>query len=152
MVAYAASIARPYSHGVRSPNGVVGAVLRVRRPLLALIALLVLLGGGYLVNSARSDSDAPPQIRSVSLSSLPQQVEQTIERIQTHSPLPYPKDGAIFENREHLLPAEKRGYYHEYTVPTPHESDRGTRRLVTGREREFYYSKDHYGSFVRINR
>lgn len=130
----------------------VGAVLRVRRPLLALIALIVLLGGGYLVNSAGSDSDSPPQIRAVALSSLPVQVEQTIDRIESYSPLPYPKDGAVFENREHLLPAEKRGYYHEYTVPTPRESDRGARRLVTGRESELYYSKDHYDSFVRINR
>ncbi|HVX44455.1 MAG TPA: ribonuclease domain-containing protein [Mycobacteriales bacterium] len=135
---------------MRGPNGVLSAVLRVRRPLLALIALVVLLGGGYLVKSAGSDSDSPPAIRTVALSSLPPQVKETIERIEENSPPHYRHDGEVFENREHRLPAKNRGYYHAYTVPTPGEDDRGARRLITGSARELYYTKDHYASFVRI--
>jgi ribonuclease T1 len=38
----------------------------------------------------------------------------------------------VFENRERILPVEDRGSYHEYTVPTPGEDDRGARRIVMG--------------------
>ena len=61
-------------------------------------------------------------------------------------------DGVTFENREDLLPPRQRGYYHEYTVPTPGSNDRGARRIVTGGDEEFYYSDDHYDSFRRIAR
>ena len=54
-------------------------------------------------------------------------------------------------NRERILPAEASGYYHEYTVPTPGSSDRGARRIVTGSQGEYYYSGDHYGSFVVVD-
>lgn len=36
-------------------------------------------------------------------------------------------------------------------MPTPGEDDRGARRLVTGGERELYYTDDHYGSFVAVD-
>jgi hypothetical protein len=52
-------------------------------------------------------------------------------------------------------PAEQdRGYYREYTVPTPGSSDRGARRIVTGDKPPvvFYYTADHYKSFQRIQR
>ena len=58
----------------------------------------------------------------------------------------------VFENRERILPAEQRGYYHEYTVPTPGEDDRGARRIVTGDEGQYYWTEDHYASFERIDR
>ncbi len=53
----------------------------------------------------------------------------------------------MFANNEHRLPAHTRGYYHEYTVPTPRASDRATRRIVTGADGQFYYTDDHYESF-----
>jgi ribonuclease T1 len=53
-------------------------------------------------------------------------------------------------NRERLLPEKARGYYREYTVPTPGARDRGARRIVTGRDGEAYYTDDHYRSFRRI--
>ena len=58
----------------------------------------------------------------------------------------------VFENRERILPAEQRGYYREYTVPTPGEDDRGARRIVTGDEGQYYWTEDHYASFERIDR
>jgi ribonuclease T1 len=56
----------------------------------------------------------------------------------------------VFRNRERLLPARRTGYYREYTVPTPGARDRGARRIVAGKEGEFYYTDDHYRSFRRI--
>ena len=60
----------------------------------------------------------------------------------------------MFGNRERLLPPHRRGYYHEYTVPTPRARDRGARRIVCGgplkQIDDCYYSDDHYASFKRI--
>lgn len=95
----------------------------------------------------------PPKVTdlsTVTLSSLPAQARQTVSLIQHGGPFPYPHDGIVYQNLERQLPAEPAGYYHEYTVPTPGSSDRGTRRIVTGRDGEYYYTGDHYASFVRV--
>ena len=36
-------------------------------------------------------------------------------------------------------------------MPTPGDVDRGARRLVTGGGGEFYYTADHYTSFVVVD-
>jgi len=51
---------------------------------------------------------------------------------------------------------QARGYYREYTVPTPGEYDRGARRIVCGgkddRQPETcFYTRDHYQSFQEID-
>ncbi|MFM6859834.1 MAG: ribonuclease domain-containing protein [Dolichospermum sp.] len=48
------------------------------------------------------------------------------------------------------MPPQPRGYYKEYTVPTPGATDRGSRRLVMGQNGEIYYSCDHYNSFQEV--
>ncbi|MEO8888858.1 MAG: ribonuclease domain-containing protein [Jatrophihabitantaceae bacterium] len=132
---------------------------RIRRPLLALIALVLALAIGYGVNAAGSDhkpgpsthTSAPPD-SSTSLSSLPRQARDTVALIKRGGPFPYPRnDGVVFHNDEHRLPAEREGYYHEYTVPTPGSADRGTRRIITGAGGEYYYTGDHYEHFARID-
>jgi len=70
--------------------------------------------------------------------------------IDRGGPFTYRKDGAVFENRERRLPKQPRGYWREYTVPTPDEDDRGARRLVAGQRHELRYTRDHYRSFVVI--
>ncbi len=123
---------------------------RVRRPLLALIALVVALAIGYGIDAARSEH--PTATATVALSSLPPQVAETVRLVERGGPFPYPRnDGVVFHNDEHRLPAEPEGYYHEYTVPTPGSPDRGPRRVITGRHREFYYTADHYQHFVRVD-
>ncbi len=73
--------------------------------------------------------------------------------IDRGGPFPYPRDGTTFFNRERLLPIKRSGFYREYTVPTPGENDRGARRIVTGdHDRQFFYTGDHYRTFVRIRR
>lgn len=58
----------------------------------------------------------------------------------------------MFGNYEGLLPAQPRGYYHEYTVETPGARTRGARRVITGGNPPavYYYTDDHYRSFRRI--
>ena len=95
----------------------------------------------------RTDAGAPP---SIAVGSLPPEAQETLDLIESGGPFPYERDGAVFQNREGLLPAESRGYYHEYTVETPGSDDRGARRIVTGSAGERYYTDDHYESFSRI--
>ncbi len=83
---------------------------------------------------------------------LPPEAAETLVRILRGGPFPYRQDGTTFQNRERLLPIQPRGYYREYTVPTPGARDRGARRIVTGGDppREFYHTADHYRSFRPI--
>jgi ribonuclease T1 len=102
------------------------------RALAALLALVCLAAWGF--------PDLPPEAR------------ETLARIEAGGPFPYKQDGRVFHNREGLLPKRPRGYYREYTVKTPGARDRGARRIVAGREGEYYYTEDHYRSFRRIRR
>ena len=91
---------------------------------------------------------------TVAVAQLPPQAVKTLNLIAAGGPYPYEKDGVVFGNRERLLPSRQRGYYHEYTVPTPRARNRGARRIVCGgplrRTDNCYYSDDHYASFNRI--
>jgi ribonuclease T1 len=96
--------------------------------------------------------DSPPA--TVAVSALPVEARATLEAISAGGPFRYDRDGVVFGNQERLLPAEPRGYYHEYTVPTPGLKGRGARRIVCGGHAaavsECYYSDDHYRSFRKI--
>jgi ribonuclease T1 len=81
---------------------------------------------------------------------LPREAIETIALIRQGGPFPHERDGAVFSNREQLLPARERGWYREYTVRTPGERTRGARRIVAGRDGTLYYTDDHYRSFRRI--
>ena len=81
---------------------------------------------------------------------LPPEAPDTIRLIQQGGPFPYRQDGAVFQNREGVLPRKASGYYHEYTVVTPGSPDRGARRIVTGGRGEMYYTSDHYASFKQV--
>ncbi|MEY2231107.1 MULTISPECIES: ribonuclease domain-containing protein [Streptomyces] len=83
---------------------------------------------------------------------LPQQARDVLALIDKGGPYPYRQDGTVFGNFEKALPKQKRGYYHEYTVRTPGERDRGARRIVTGEGGEFYYTDDHYDTFKAVLR
>jgi ribonuclease T1 len=87
---------------------------------------------------------------TVPVGQLPSEASQTLRLIKQNGPFASERDGAVFSNREALLPKRERGYYREYTVRTPGARDRGARRIVAGRGGEYYYSDDHYRSFRRI--
>ena len=99
--------------------------------------------------NAPGASDSRLPVRA--LCALPQQAAQVWRTIQSGGRLTYSRDGIVFNNAERLLPAHNRGYYHEYTVPTPGSRDRGARRLITGQGHEVYYTGDHYASFVVVD-
>ncbi len=94
----------------------------------------------------------------VALDRLPPEAAQTLSLIKQGGPFPYPRDGIVFRNREQHLPAQRRGYYREYTVPTPGLDHRGARRIIAGSgagqdvrtSGEYYYTGDHYRTFRRI--
>lgn len=83
---------------------------------------------------------------------LPGEAQHTVDLIEQGGPFPYDRDGIVFQNREEILPRRARGYYHEYTVMTPGESDRGARRIITGDKGEMFYTDDHYASFQEVVR
>ncbi|MET9570652.1 ribonuclease domain-containing protein [Streptomyces virginiae] len=83
---------------------------------------------------------------------LPRQARDVLALIDKGGPYPYRQDGTVFGNFEKVLPRQKRGYYHEFTVRTPGERDRGARRIVTGEGGEFYYTDDHYETFKAVLR
>ncbi|GAA4119471.1 ribonuclease [Streptomyces hundungensis] len=89
---------------------------------------------------------------TVPAAQLPPEARNTLKLIDKGGPFPYSKDGVVFGNFEKLLPQQKRGYYHEYTVDTPGSRDRGARRLITGQGGEFYYTGDHYKTFKAVLR
>jgi ribonuclease T1 len=97
----------------------------------------------------------PDSLPAVALSQLPREVRDTFDRILRGGPFPYERDGVSFGNRERMLPPHPRGYYREYTVPTPGASTRGARRIVCGgpprTPEACYYTDDHYRSFRRIH-
>lgn len=94
--------------------------------------------------------------RVVALSSLPAQAQDVHRRILSGGTFRHDKDGTVFGNRERLLPRRPRGYYREYTVPTPGARHRGARRIVCGGKdavppETCFYTQDHYQSFQRID-
>ena len=92
----------------------------------------------------------PSGLATVRESQLPAEGRRTLALIRQGGPFPYERDGANFGNFERILPRKSRGYYKEYTIPTPGESDRGARRIVAGKGGEKYYTPDHYESFTFI--
>jgi ribonuclease T1 len=119
-----------------------------RRSATAVAVVVLAVMVGLALHAA--SGPRPPQ--TVRLDQLPAQVRSTLVLVERGGPFPYEQDGAVFENREGLLPGRPSGYYHEYTVPTPGSPDRGARRLVVGGKGEDYYTSDHYNSFRRITR
>ncbi|WP_394940749.1 ribonuclease domain-containing protein [Psychromicrobium sp. YIM B11713] len=96
--------------------------------------------------SSKSPSN-PSKLPTISASDLPQEAQQTLALIAKGGPYPYERDGVNFGNFEGVLPKQRGGYYQEYTVKTPGESDRGARRIIVGARGEKYYTDDHYESF-----
>jgi ribonuclease T1 len=99
---------------------------------------------------AREHSAAAAETKEVALAQLPREARQTLDVIKRGGPFAFERDGVVFGNYERRLPSRERGYYREYTVPTPGQRSRGARRIVAGGPAEYYYSDDHYRSFRRI--
>jgi guanyl-specific ribonuclease Sa len=55
----------------------------------------------------------------------------------------------VFQNAEGRLPRKALGYWIESDV-WPRKGPRDAERLIFGREREVYWTRDHYESFFRL--
>lgn len=109
-----------------------------------LIVLLLAIGSAFAFWNTSSDR------QTIDVTRLPPEARETLALIKQGGPFPYKRDGIVFNNFEKLLPLQPRGYYREYTVKTPGRKDRGPKRIVAGKEAEYYYTEDHYKSFRRI--
>jgi len=115
--------------------------------------LVVTLACAALFCSAGHAKEAP--LGAVALAQLPPEAQVTDRLIRSGGPFKSHKDGAVFGNRERALPPRSRGFYHEYTVPTPGAHNRGARRIVCGgtpptSPESCYYTGDHYATFQKI--
>jgi len=126
------------------------------------MAILVAVMGYLYVHQRAARVSAPPTAPNAAATNhasrdapaslpafLPSEAHDTLALIARGGPFPHREDDEVFGNYEHLLPAESRGYYHEYTVATPGAHDRGARRIITGGNPPavYYYTDDHYRSF-----
>lgn len=137
---------------------------RRQHPLIWIAALLA-IGIGAFLQRDRAENAAPSQNSTQAQKPAQAQkidevvrdaeeraeLEKTLDLIARGGPFPYRSDGAVFANRERRLPQHDVGYYREYTVVTPRAQDRGARRVVRGNGGETYYTRDHYGTFARID-
>ncbi len=136
-----------------------GWMLRKRLWSVGWVAVLVtvaaVLAGPDVRARGVGEEPVSQVVAVIALGALPPQGQEVWQQIHRGGPFRYEKDGTVFGNRERLLPIHKRGYYREYTVPTPGLSHRGARRIVCGGQRPqqpdaCYYTADHYASFKRI--
>src|SRR3569623_2811383 len=130
---------------------------RIKGVLISAIALCVFCGP--VPHAIARNYPAPTGTNAqgqgtIAAAQVPREAGNTLNLFAAGGPYPYEKDGVVFGNRERLLPPNRRGFYHEYTVPTPRSRSRGARRIVCGgplkRTDNCYYSDDHYTSFNRI--
>jgi ribonuclease T1 len=92
------------------------------------------------------------RIKEIAIEDLPSETRATLQVIEKGGPFPYQRDGTVFNNFERRLPVKQRGYYREFTVPTPRRRDRGARRIVAGENGECYYTEDHYRTLRKIRK
>lgn len=121
---------------------------------LCLLLLSILAAAPVAARGPDLDDGVP----TIQAAALPGEARETLALIRRGGPFPYRKDGTVFGNFEKRLPVRPRGYYREYTVPTPGARDRGARRIVAGQggtgdvrsSGEYYYTDNHYRSFRKI--
>ena len=134
-------------------------VCRLVAPTLAgAVALTALAGLPTAALGWPAAAVARRATTTIRAAELPPQGRQVLEEIRAGGPFEFRRDGIVFGNREGSLPQQRRGYYAEYTVPTPGARTRGARRIIAGRgttgdfrtSDEYYYTNDHYETFRRI--
>ena len=118
--------------------------------LAILLCLLMAISNALAFDNSHYPKSERATVPAIAAAQLPPEARTTLKLIEQGGPFPYRKDGVVFGNRETKLPKQRYGYYHEYTVKTPGARNRGARRIISGSTHEYYYSDDHYRSFMRI--
>jgi ribonuclease T1 len=150
----------------------------VRRGAGVVLALAVLLALGYLqaresapppgpatapMSTAPTTAPTAAERATPGLAALPdaarrEEVSRVIESMDRTGRPPSGvaqggrRDGprGVFDNAQRLLPVRPYRYYTETDVWARGPGGRGPERLVFGREREVYYTGDHYRTFTRV--
>ena len=78
-------------------------------------------------------------------------LSSTVARINSGGSYNHKNDGTIFQNNKNILPEKPAGYYKEFVHPTPGLNGPGAQRIVIGGGNKWYYSPDHYKTFIRFN-
>ncbi len=116
---------------------------------------MIYIGAAIAATEARMSrghgSGMGPMTRFIAGPKGPINVGSTIDRIKDGVKLPHRNDGAVFRNREGLLPRKPDGYYKEYVHPTAGQKGPGAERVVQGQNGESYYTPDHYKTFIPLN-
>lgn len=122
----------------------------------ALAAMLALSMAGLPAAAVARDTTGLAAVGTIRTAEMPNEAQRTLALIEQGGPFPYAKDGSTFGNYERRLPAQRRGYYREYTVKTRGARNRGAKRIICGGDQQAandcYYTEDHYNSFQRIQR
>ena len=133
------------------------AAAKVYQSGLALVlgTAFALASPAVLARKAPDFAVTLPGFEAIALTDLPREGQATYSRILQGGPFTSDKDGAVFGNRERILPRQSRGYYREYTVRTPGARNRGARRIVCGGLQvqapdACFYTGNHYSSFQQI--
>ncbi|WP_415767672.1 ribonuclease [Paraburkholderia sp. J69-1] len=126
----------------------------MRRVASGFFLVAALAVSPFSMARTQAPDDGGASLGTVSRAEMPREAVDTLGLISVGGPYPFEKDGVVFGNYERQLPRHRRGYYHEYTVPTPAARNRGARRIVCGGSLRHtdncYYTDDHYASFRRI--
>lgn len=120
-------------------------------PIALLGAILALVVTAFFTQDDPLQRRVPEPAPAAAQNEEQAEIQATLDLIARGGPFPHRQDGAVFQNREGRLPQQPRGYYREYTVRTPGAPNRGARRIVTGKNGEKWYTRDHYRTFVRLD-
>jgi ribonuclease T1 len=132
--------------------------VRARKAGRAVVAWLFAAAVALFATGVEARFLAEPALGTIAVRDLPVEGRQVLAAIEAGGPFVSRRDGIVFGNRERVLPRHPRGYYAEYTVPTPGDRTRGARRIIAGQgstgdfrtSGEYYYTNDHYQTFRRI--
>ena len=110
---------------------------------------------GFIAGATVSPRGTSPMTGTVALSDAVSKIQSG--RLSQSRDIPQlTKDGlimdrGIFKNAQHLLPDKPPEYYREFLLMTPSLKKAGTERIIMGRDGEFFYTPDHYKSFIPLN-
>ena len=147
----------------------------VRSRLRRLVPLLIVFAGVLASRSRGLETkatDGPPRAAPIAAAAKPEgaldlsrveasdhraQIQRVVEAMdRTGAPPEGVAQGGrrgahkgVFQNAEGGLPRKPRGYWIESDV-WPKKGPRDAERLIFGREREVYWTRDHYETFVRL--
>lgn len=137
----------------------------MKSKLILVVALLALAAFGYIELSAPSPAPAVETgglrhvLENVAIEDYgeviyrgPVDLSATIARIRAGERDPHRNDGSVFGNREGLLPRQPRGYYREYVHRTAGLDGPGPQRIVVGSDGDWWYTPDHYASFIELGK